>query len=804
MWEVTMNDMTQHLAAPERCQFLKEQLLSRRPSICLEGALAKTEVFRETEGEALIVRRAKAFKRHCETKTITIDPRELIIGHPGSRARSAVICPELSNTWICREFDRMPVRDQDPYDVTEEQKRVYREQIYPYWVGKTLREHWNGQAPRDLLELIAVGGVIDNDIKIECAPGETTPEFPDLLLPKGFRGIQEEAQALLDGVDLTVPENYEKRDFWQATVIVNEGLRTLCRRHALAARELAGQEQDETRRTELLQIGSDCAFLADNPPATFRQALQQIHFFFIALYMESNAGGYSPGRMDQYLYPYYLRDKAEGILDDQQALELLECFWVKTNDAIWYWDEAGIRHYAGYCSFQNICLGGLERQYGQDGVNELTYLMLRATIDLQMVQPSVSVRLSKKNPEDFFLKICELVQTGSGFPAIYNEEVGLKMMMKKGMPLEVAWDWSCIGCVEPLLPGKTSQWSSAGHYNLGSAVEFALTNGIHRKSGKRLGLETGDPRTFATFDAFKEAVYRQLEYLIRQFARSQNLIECLQQRYLPNPLISMSILDCIANGRDLMHGGARYNVGPGMNGNGVADFADSLAAVKKLVYDEGRLSMSTLLDALAADFKGYEAVERMLADDAPKWGNDKAEVDVFVSELCEFIISIHHRTRGLLGNEKMPALYPVSSNVPQGLSVGALPSGRHAWRPLADGCSPSQGCDQNGPTAILRSLDKMPHACLDGGTLLNLWLTPTVVAGREGAQRLAGFLRAFLEMDIFHIQFNVVGQETLRCAQEHPEQYRSLLVRVAGYSAYFVDLSREVQDDILNRTVNSL
>ncbi len=379
--------------------------------------------------------------------------------------------------------------------------------------------------------------------------------------------------------------------------------------------------------------------------------------------------------------------------------------------------------------------------------------MLKATIDLQMVQPSVSVRLSKKNPEDYFLKIAELVGTGSGFPAIYNEEVGLKMLMKKGVPLEKAWDWSCIGCVEPLMPGKTSQWSSAGHYNLAAAVEFALTNGVHRKSGKRIGLETGDPETFASYEMFKAAVYAQLDRLIRQFSISQNLIERLQQQFFPNPLISMSILDCVENGRDLMHGGARYNVGPGMNGNGVADFADSLIAVKKLVYDEKRLPMHTLLEALAADF---------------------------------------------------PALYPVSSNVPQGLSIGALPSGRRAGKPLADGCSPSQGCDRFGPTAILRSLDKMPHACLDGGTLLNLWLTPAVVQGEEGGHRLSAFLKAFLDMDIFHIQFNVVGQDILRCAQERPEEYRSLLVRVAGYSAYFVELSREVQDDILSRTVNTL
>ena len=471
---------------------------------------------------------------------------------------------------------------------------------------------------------------------------------------------------------------------------------------------------------------------------------------------------------------------------------------------MWYWDEAGIKHYAGYCSFQNVCLGGLDRETGQDGVNELTYLMLKATIDLQMVQPSVSVRLSKKNPEDYFLKIAELVRTGSGFPAIYNEEVGLKMLMKKGVPLEKAWDWSCIGCVEPLMPGKTSQWSSAGHYNLAAAVEFALTNGVHRKSGKRIGLETGNPEAFATYEVFKAAVYAQLDRLIRQFSISQNLIERLQQQFFPNPLISMSILDCVENGKDLMHGGARYNVGPGMNGNGVADFADSLVAVKKLVYDEKRLPMHTLLEALAEDFQGYEAVERMLAEDAPKWGNDDPEADAMVIDLTSFIIKKIAAFRGLLGNQKLPALYPVSSNVPQGMAVGALPSGRRAFRPIAEGCSPCQGADRTGPTAVLRSLGKLPHTCIDGGTLLNLKFTPASVEGEAGRIRLSAFLKSFLDLDVFHVQFNVVGHEVLRCAQAHPEEYKSLLVRVAGYSAYFVELSREVQDDILSRTAHAL
>ena len=507
-----------------RIDQLKKQFFTHVPAVCLEGALSKTHVFKETEGEPMIVRRAKAFKRHCETKTITIQPGELVVGNAGRTARTIHICPELSNNWVYEELDTMATRPQDPYAITEEQKMLFRNEIYPYWKGKTLRDYWNAQAPKPILDIISVGGVIDNDIKIECTPGDIVPEFKENIFAKGFGGIRAQAQALLETVDLNDVENYDRRDFWEAITITCDGFSILCRRHAQAARELAATERDGTRKAELLGMAEACDAIAENPPKTFREAMQLHYFIFVGLFIEGNAGGYSPGRMDQYLYPYYLRDRAEGILDDATALELIECFWIKSNDAVWYWDEAGIKHYAGYCSFQNVCLGGLDRETGQDGVNELTYLMLKATIDLQMVQPSVSVRLSKKNPEDYFLKIAELVRTGSGFPAIYNEEVGLKMLMKKGVPLEKAWDWSCIGCVEPLMPGKTSQWSSAGHYNLAAAVEFALTNGVHRKSGKRIGLETGNPEAFATYEVFKAAVYAQLDRLIRQFSISQNLI----------------------------------------------------------------------------------------------------------------------------------------------------------------------------------------------------------------------------------------------------------------------------------------
>ncbi len=785
----------------ERVQRLKKQFFSHVPSVCIEGAISKTQVFKESEGDPMVIRRAKAFKKHCETKTITIQDDELIVGNAGAVARSIHICPELSNNWIIKELDTMSTRPQDPYFINEEQKKIYREEIYPYWEGKTLRDHWNAIAPTELLEIVNVGGVIDNDVKIECTPGDMVPAFPNLILPYGFLGLKKLAEEKLENLDLTIIENLEKRDFWNAIILSSEAFSILSQRHADKARELMAKTDDQDKREDMQRIAETCEHIALYPPKTMHQATQMVYFVFVGLFIEGNAGGYSPGLLDQYLLPYYEADKKLGV-SDETILEILECFYVKSGEQIWYWNEAASTHYSGFCAFQNIAVVGLDR-YGNNAVNPLTYLMLDAAIDVQMVQPSMSVRLSKKNPEEFFYKIVELIQTGSGFPAIFSDEVGYKMLMKKGIPAHQAHDWAPIGCVEAQLAGRHFQWSSAGHYNLGSAVEFALTNGIHLKSGKKLGIETGDASKFTTAKEFEDAVYKQLDHLLSAFSTSQNILEHLQYTYLPTPVAAMFTSECIEKGMDLSRGGAEYNTGPGMNGNGVADFIDSITAVRHTIFHEKRFSMADLVAAVHADFKGHDLLQHELIE-APKWGNNDDRADIVVSELSEFLGRKIGSFTGKLGNHKLPALYPVSSNVPQGMSVAALPSGRNAYKPLADGCSPSQGRDLLGPTAILQSLGKMPHECIDGGTLLNIKLTPGVAQGPEGKARLAGFLKAFLDLDVFHVQFNIVNHEILRCAQKRPEEYKSLLVRVAGYSAYFVELSEDIQEDILSRTAHSL
>ena len=797
-----MFDITENLTMSQRSRDLKARFFDHTPAICLEAAVAKTQVYKETEGQTEILRRAKSFLRVCETKTITIQPGELIVGNAGRTGRCAVIHPELAALWLVEELDTIAFRAQDPYAITEEEKQCFREEIYPYWQGKTVEDFFKNQVPETALSILNVGGVIDSAIKYNCVPGDFVPDFP-MMLEKGFDGVAALAEQGLAETDMArCHADYDKRAFLESVAITCKAMSTLAQRHAQACEDAAA-DADPERAAELKWTADNCRHIAHKPAETFGQAVQMVYFILIGLHIEGNAGGYSLGRLDQYLYPFYKADVDAGRMGDQEALDILEAFWVKTGEQIWYWCEEAAHHYAGFCAFQNICLGGTDRN-NNDAVNELSYLMLQATIHLQMVQPSMSVRLSRKNPEDFFLKIAELIQTGSGFPSIHSDTVGIQTVMKKGVPPEVARDWAPIGCVEAQVPGKTYQWSSSGHYNLGAIVEFVFTNGVHRKSGEKIGLETGDPAEIKTFDEFERRIYAQIDYLFDQFNVIQNLLELLHSQHLQNPLASLLTSDCVANGKDLTRAGARYNSGPGMNGNGVADFIDSMNAVRHLVFEEKKLTMTQLAQALETDFEGHEPVRRLLNQTPYKWGNGNEQADAEGAKLFNYLIEKCRTYKGLFGNDKLPALYPVSSNVPQGIAIGALPSGRKAYTPLADGCSPCPGADIQGPTGVLRSLSTLPYPAIDGGTLLNMKFTPNSVEGETGQQRLSAFLKTFLDMDLFHIQFNVVGQKTLRCAQERPEDYKSLLIRVAGYSAYFVELSREVQDDIISRTIHDL
>jgi formate C-acetyltransferase len=514
--------------------------------------------------------------------------------------------------------------------------------------------------------------------------------------------------------------------------------------------------------------------------------------------MDQNAASYNLGRMDQYLYPFYQKDIDEGLISANEAQELLDCLWVKTAEPCLFQDKENAKVAAGYMMFQNACCGGVDES-GQDAVNALSYMMLQATMDVRLYQPSLSVRYnSGKNPDSFLSKVVELMSLGTGFPAFHNDEVGLKMMMDKGVPLKEAHNWNPCGCVETNLMGKMRGITDIAEVNLGSAVEFALLNGEQRLSGSRLFPATGDPRRIETFEAFKTAVKEHLSYAIRKDVEANHVLEAITWDLKPLPVASLTHKECIENAKDYEWGGAKYNTGNGIVMVGVADLINSLAAIETLIYEDQKLRWDELLEALNKDFVGSEDIRQMCLS-APKWGNDITAVDEIATEMFQFLADEVRQYNGRHGR-MICGILPVTAEVPFGRVVGALPSGRKAWTPLADGISPTGGTDANGPTAVLKSVSKIPHPIYTSGTLLNMKLDPILIDDERGKRNLMAFLKTLCDLGVYHVQFNIISTETLKAAQRDPEAYRDLLVRVSGYTAYFVELGKEIQDEIIGRT----
>ena len=786
-----------------RVQQARERAVLTKPSIDLERAKIFTEVFEKTEGESMVIRRAKAFKELCQRRTIFIQDGELIVGTPGSSIRVGMFCPDVSWSYLDEELDTISTREADPFSITEDQKRLFTEFIKPYWKGKSLYEAWLARIPEDIKQLSVRTSILDLEGKTQSGPGEFTPNLR-WIISSGINGVRKTVEGRLASLDATIPEHFDKIVYLNALLIVCDGMIVLSRRYAQLAEKMAMEEKNQPRAAELEKIAKVCQQVLTNPARTFWEAVQSSWFYQICLHMELNAPSHNVGRLDQILYPYYKKDLEEGRLTKEEAQEILECLWVKYSEVCrlnsrWY-----AMFSAGYYPFQNVCVGGTTER-GQDAVNELSYMMLQASMDVRLFQPSLSVRYNKgKNPDSFLHKVCELVELGTGFPAIHNDEVGIKMILGQGATLEEARDWNPGGCVEPGLAGKLSGWTDLLHLNMGSVVEFTLLNGINRLTGSRLPVpQISSPKNFKTFDEFKAAVKTQWAYLIRKSAEIDQIMVRIAQERRPLLVASLGHEDCIKNAKDYQWGGAKYNSGEGIIQVGIADLINSLMTVKKLIYDDKKLTWDELLTALDNDFVGYEQVQQMCLA-VPKYGIDFPEVDEIATEMFQFQTEEIRNYRGATGGKMRSGLYPVASNTPLGKVVGALPSGRKAWQPLADGLSPMQGTDVNGPTAVLKSVSKINHELHTVGTLLNMKLDPSLLKDERGIRALMALLKSFCDLDIYHIQFNVVSAETLRAAQKEPEKYGDLLVRVAGYSAYFVTLSKDTQNEIISRTTQKV
>lgn len=780
----------------ERISRLKDRLLTVKPEMDLENARILTEGFIEYENMPLILKKAYAFRKQCREKTIFIADDELIVGNSGSKIRGGILCADCCWSVLDDELETMSERKYDPFHLREDDKEMFLDTVKPYWRGRSNYEQWRRQIPEDL-RLLRDNGVVFIDRKGVRGFGETTAGY-SWLLNVGLKGIRQTIDERRSRLDLAVPGDLEKDNFLQALLLVCEGIATMANRYAGLAEEMAAEEKNIVRKAELLQIADVCRKVPENPAATFHEALQSFYFYHTSIFMEQNAASYNPGRMDQYLLPFYRGDIEAERINQNQAQELLDCLWVKFSEPCLFQDAETAEYAAGYPMFQNVSVGGVD-EAGRDAVNELSYLILQASIDVQLYQPSLSVRYNMaKNPNSFLRKVVELVSLGTGFPAFHNDEVGIRMMLNKGVPLKEAWDWNPCGCVETNLSGRMRQYTALADVNLGSIVELTLNDGVSRKSGDKISVSTGDPAEFESFDDFMKALKDHLSHTIHATVVGSHLLDeiCLER---PVPALSLTFKECIENGTDYSAGGAKYNVGNGIIMIGVADLVNSIASVQKLVYEDKTVSMQELCNALAADFQGYEHVQELCLD-VPMYGNDIEEVDDIAAEIFTFIADEIEQYESKFGR-MTPGILPVSGNTPFGLEVGALPSGRRAWKPLADGVSPSGGTDMGGPTAVLKSVSHIPHDRFNQGTLLNMKVEDELLNSEKGIQQMMALLKSMCSLGVFHVQFNVIDQEKLLKAQKNPEQYKGLLIRVAGYTAYFVELGKDVQDEIIARTV---
>ncbi len=775
---------------------LVDNLMSVTPEIDPERAILITESFKETEALPIVIRRARALEKILNEMTIVIRDEELIVGNQTVKPRSSPVFPEFSNKWLLDEFETLGKRTGDVFLISEETKQKLQE-VFKYWEGKTTselaeslmtQESKNAQA----VGVFTVGNYFYNGV------GHINVDYGKVL-NKGFKGIIEEAETEKAKLDYSNPDDMKKEQFLTAVIIAANAAINFAKRFAQKAKELADTTTDSRRRDELLQIAQNCDWVPANPARSFYEALQSFWFVQLIIQLESNGHSISPGRFDQYMFPYYQQDIANGIITRDKAQELLDCLWVKFNEINKVRDAGSTKAFGGYPMFQNLIVGG-QTSDGLDATNELSFMCLEATVHTKLPQPSISIRIWNKTPDELLLKACEVSRVGLGMPAYYNDEVIIPALVSRGVSLRDARDYCIIGCVEPQKGGKTEGWHDAAFFNMAKVLEITINNG--KVGDKQLGPKTGDFCSFATFDDFMNAFRTQMAYFVKLLIIADNAVDIAHSERAPLPFLSSMVEDCIVKGKSLQEGGACYNF-TGPQGVGVANVGDSLAAIKKLVYEEKRITLQELKDALDTNFDGKEDLRQMLLNRAPKFGNDNDEVDDLAREAALIYCQEVEKYKNPRGGCFQPGLYPVSANVPLGAITGATPDGRKAGTPLADGVSPVSGRDLKGPTAAINSVSKLDHHIASNGTLLNQKFHPAALEGMAGIRNLASLVRSYFDQKGLHVQFNVVSRETLLEAQKNPSKYRNLVVRVAGYSAHFTSLDKAIQDDIIERTENA-
>ncbi len=784
----------------QRTEFLNHAMRSVIPSICVERAKIVTESYQRTEGMPFVMRRAYALSDMLEKMTIFIDPEELIVGNHGSRARSALIFPEFG-TFDKEELDRMPVRKVDTLQISEEDKRFLLEDIYPYWKNRCTGDISRYYVDEKIRKVLDSPYRVFNPLsRTRSGYGHYLPNI-EKILKIGFRGIRKKAEDALQNLDLMDPELVEKRNFYKSVLIICDAVKKYQKRFECLARDMASREEDPRRKKELLLIAENVSRVPYEPAESFYEALQSYWFTILIDYCGQNGSAISGGRVDQMFYPYYKKDLEEGILVKEEAQELLEALWVKHSDIIKAGTYSSAKNNGGFATTVNFVLGGVDEN-GEDAVNDLTYLCLEAERSVFNSEPNTSIRISSRNPDAFMKRVIEiLVEKEGGKLPFFNDDIIIDALQDDGIRLKDARDYAIVGCVEPTPYGNTMGRTNSCYFNLAKCLELAMFDGVCQMSQQQMGPKTGKFEAFTSFEQVREAYAAQVEYFVKMMVSSLNAIGKLHGDYSPHVYCSMLLDGCLENGKDCTKGGAKYDF-TGVQGVGIADVGDSLTAIKKLVFEEHRIGKKELLDAMKTNFQSNPILKHILRNKAPKYGNDCQEADEMVAWVGEQYCNCVRGYQDLNGGAYRPGLFCLSSNTPLGKQVCALPSGREEGTPLGDGgISPKHGMDILGPTAAAKSVARVNHRLASNGVNFNLKFMPTILKTDEDRQKLVDLIRGYFSMDAMHIQFNILSPEKLTEAQRYPEKYRSLVVRVAGYSAFFVELDKDIQDEIISRTL---
>ncbi|MCM1216332.1 MAG: glycyl radical protein [Lachnospiraceae bacterium] len=832
---------TLEIPKTDRIPKLVEHLYAKMPEIESARARLITESYKETEALPIVMRRAKAFEHILDNIPIIIRENELIVGSTTIAPRGCQTYPEFSYKWLEAEFETVATRKADPFYIADRTKKELLE-ADAYWEGKTTSELATSLMSEETLKAIehnifTPGNYFYNGV------GHVTVQY-DKVLAIGYEGIIAQVEDELAKCDPGDQDYCTRSQFLQAVLISCRAVIRYAQRYAVLAEKEAAGCADPVRKQELLQIASNCRRVPAKGAASFYEACQSFWFVQQLLQIESSGHSISPGRFDQYMYPYYKKDLDGGKLTREFAQELLDCIWVKLNDLNKCRDAASAEGFAGYSLFQNLIVGGQDKD-GNDVTNDLSFMCITAAKHVFLPQPSLSIRVWNKTPHALMLKAADLTRTGIGLPAYYNDEVIIPSLLSMGLTMADAREYNIIGCVEPQKAGKTEGWHDAAFYNMCRPLELVFSNGYDK--GEKISIETGRVEEMTSFEEFYDAYKKQMDYNISLLVNADNAIDVAHATRCPLPFLSCMVDDCIKRGKTVQEGGAIYNF-TGPQGFGIANMADSLYAIKKLVFEEKKVTLAEYKRALAMNYgQGFDAITaaeivtqivkemeakgmkvgedqiaamiatvmdtelpaeekqkyealRAMIDEVPKFGNDIEEVDMFARDVAYTYTRPLLHYRNPRGGQFQAGLYPVSANVPLGAQTGATPDGRLAHTPVADGVSPSAGKDVHGPTAAANSVSKLDHGIASNGTLFNQKFHPTALSGERGLENFVALIRSYFDQKGSHMQFNVVDRETLLDAQKHPEKYAHLVVRVAGYSALFTTLSKSLQDDIIRRT----